>query len=124
MTWANQQLYPVRHTKADHGFAAIKIVVGGSGAVTSSNGSPGVSAAKDAGTGVYNLTFPKCSGITLTGWSLKSAAGTVKTLWVVAYDASAGTAQIAIGNGGGTATNPASGDEIHLQFDVQLSSVD
>lgn len=124
MTWANQQLYSLRHGNCDHALAKIKIVIGASGAVTSSNGAPGVAATKNAGTGVYDLTFPKCPGITFTGWTLKSAAGTVKTLWLVAYDASAGTAQIAVGNGGGTATNPASGDEIHLNFDVQLSGVD
>ncbi len=121
--WGNQSAYPTRNSKADHLLASCKVVIGGSGAVSSVTGTPGIAAA-NGGTGVFNVTFPKCPGITLAGWSLKSAGATVKTLWVVAYDASAGTMQITTGNGGGTAANPASGDEIHLHFDVQLSSVD
>ena len=121
--WGNNAMYPLRHAKADHARASVKLIIGGSGAVSSVAGAPGVSAAR-SGTGGYDITFPKCPGVHLAGWSLKSAAGTVKTLWYVSYSASSGTAQITTGNGGGTAADPASGDEIHLDFDVQLSGVD
>lgn len=121
--WKNLGNYPLAHTKSDHMLASCKLVIGASGAVSSVSGAAGVAAA-NGGTGVFNITYPKSPGITLVGWALKSAAGTVKTLWCTAYDASAGTMAITTGNGGGTATNPANGDEIHLQFDVQLSGVD
>lgn len=86
------------------------ITIGAAGAIGSTDvDDPQVNATKDAGTGVYNLTFPKAAkGRLYVGF--KSAAGTVKTYWIVAFDPTAGTAQLAFGNGGGTATNPASGD--------------
>lgn len=116
--------YPTFSSKADHTLAALKITVGASGAVASYSGTPGFTAAKNASTGVYDITFPPVPGIAPVGQpALKSAAGTVQQVFYVAI-AATGTAQIQTDNGGGTATNPASGDEIYLHFDVQLSGVD
>lgn len=121
--WGNQASWPPRHAKSDHLIAPVTLVIGASGAVSSVTGTPGITAA-NGGTGVFDIVVPKCPGFRVAGWSLKSAAGTVKTLWIVASSASAGTLQITTGNGGGTAANPASGDEITLLFDVQLGGVD
>jgi hypothetical protein len=58
-------------------------------------------------------------GIQLT---VKSAAATVITSLVTARVAGSGTAQIRTNNAAGAATNPASGDEIHVTFYARTSS--
>lgn len=96
------------------------INIGAAGAVSSLTDMPDCTAA-NGGTGVFSLTFPPAArgSIQLT---LESAAGTVKTVWLTARSMTAGTATIATGNGGGTATNPASGDIIHVKIIGQKNS--
>jgi hypothetical protein len=98
-------------------------VIGAAGAVGALTADDaGITVAKDAGTGVYNITFPKALAASVSVDTIYSPAATVKSWWLVAYSAAAGTAQIAIGNGGGTATDPASGDELHLRFVLDTRS--
>jgi hypothetical protein len=114
--------YPLRSVKRDRTILCADQVIGAAGAVgTLTADDPGVTVAKNAGTGVYDITFPKAIRATIDV-SLYSPAGTVKTWWIVAMSASAGTAQIAIGNGGGTATNPASADVLGIVFTLDKRS--
>lgn len=110
-------VYPAKgYGSRDYVEFRAKQVIGASGAVgTLTKDDPQVTVAKNAGTGTYDITFPKCTDVTILA-ALVSAAGTVKTFWLAAQSATAGTAQLVTGNGGGTATNPASADEIHLVF--------
>jgi hypothetical protein len=107
---ADVYAYPVKAARRDVYEFECTVTIGASGAVSAVDADdPAVNATKDAGTGVYNLTFPIAKkGRLYVGF--KSVVGTVKTYWLVTFDATAGTAQLAFGNGGGTATNPASGD--------------
>jgi hypothetical protein len=73
----------------------------------------GLTIAKNAGAGTYDITFPKAIAAKLL-CQLVSPAGTVKIVNTVAINAAAGTAQIVTSAPGGAATNPASGDVIHL----------
>lgn len=115
--------YCARSGKRDRLRLRAKQVIGAAGAVGALTADdPGITVAKNAGTGVYDITFPKAIAAEIAVKALYSPAATVKTWWLVAYDASAGTAQIAIGNGGGTATNPASADELHLEFTLDMRS--
>lgn len=115
--------YPAYSGKRDRVRLQAKQAIGAAGAVgTLTADDPGITITKDAGTGVYNLVFPKAVDAQISVKALYSPAATVKTWWLVAYSASAGTAQIAIGNGGGTATNPASADELHLEFMLDMRS--
>lgn len=104
-----------------HGRANVLVLeavqaIGAAGAVgTLDKDDPGVTVAKNASTGTYDITYPKCVKARIY-WALISAAGTVKTAWIAALSATAGTAQLVTGNGGGTATNPADGDKIQLLF--------
>lgn len=107
---ADSVAYLVKAARRDVVEFECSVVVGAAGAVASvDTDDTQVNATKDAGTGVYNLTFPiAAKGRLYVGF--KSAAGTVKTYWLSAFDATAGTAQLSFGNGGGTATNPNTGD--------------
>lgn len=114
--------YALKSVKRDRTILCADQVIGAAGAVgTLTADDPGVTITKDAGTGVYNIVFPKAIRATIDV-SLYSPAGTVKTWWIVAMSASAGTAQIAIGNGGGTATNPASSDVLGIVFTLDKRS--
>lgn len=96
--------------------------IGAAGAVgTLVTDDNGVTVAKNASTGTYDITFPKAQRANLQV-QLVSPAGTVKTVWIAALSASAGTAQIVTGNGGGTATNPASADVLLLEFLLDMRS--
>lgn len=106
--------YEMLSVKRDRVLLCADQTIGAAGAVGALVADdPGFTCAKNAGTGVYDLVFPKAIRATIDV-SLFSPAGTVKTWWLVAMSASAGTAQIAIGNGGGTATNPASSDVLGI----------
>lgn len=119
----NVPYWDAKSAKRDRLRIQAKQAIGAAGAVgTLTADDPGVTVAKNAGTGVYDITFPKAIDAQISVKALYSPAATVKTWWLVAYSASAGTAQIAIGNGGGTATNPASADEIHLEFLLDMRS--
>lgn len=93
------------------------ITIGAAGAVGSvEKDDPALGATKDAGTGEYDLTFPKSLGCAYW-FQLESPLGTVTDVEVtVAASASAGTVTIVTQNSGSTATNPASGDRILCFF--------
>ena len=115
--------YPMKSGKRDRMVLLARQVIGAAGAVGAlTSDDPGITVAKNAGTGVYDITFPKAIAATVSVKALYSPAATVKTWWLVALDASAGTAQIAIGNGGGTATNPASADRLDIEFLLDMRS--
>jgi hypothetical protein len=112
--------WPGRCAKRDRLHIGATQAIGAAGAVgTLTADDPGVTVAKNASAGTYDITFPKAQKARIFA-ELYSPAGTVKTHWWAAYDAAAGTAQLVIGNGGGTATNPASGDEIWLTFKLDM----
>jgi hypothetical protein len=120
MGFQEQNLYPAWGGNPDVVIAAALITIGAAGAVSSTTGTPGIAAA-NGGAGVFSLTFPPCveAIIQLT---LKSAASTVEEVILTARSASAGTATIQTQVSGGTATNPASGDEIHVLIYARTSS--
>jgi hypothetical protein len=97
----------------------VTTITGGAGAVGSQDtDDPNLTVAKNAGTGLYDITFPKGQKARVYAIVL-SPAGTVKTWYLTALSATAGTAQIQLGNGGGTATNPAASDQIFLYIRVE-----
>lgn len=114
--------YPMKSAMRDRLIICAEQTIGAAGAVgTLRADDPGVTVAKNAGTGTYDIVFPKAIRGQLQV-SLVSAAGTVKTFWLAAFSATAGTAQLITGNGGGTATNPASGDILQLEFILDTRS--
>lgn len=108
--------YPVRAARRNVKHCSIKITIGASGAVSSTESDdPACTAAKNAGTGTYDLTFPKALDAR-ADVEILSAAGTVSQWYLAAKSATAGTAQLITRAGGGSATNPASGDVISIRF--------
>lgn len=116
-TAADMSPFPLRgHARKNIVVLEAVQAIGAAGAVgTLDSDDPGVTVTKNGSTGTYDITYPKAVKARLY-WSLISAAGTVKTAWIAALSATAGTAQLVTGNGGGTATNPADGDKIQLLF--------
>lgn len=107
--------YELKHIKPNVQIAQAELTVGASGAVGSQDtDDPGLSFTKNGGTGDYTLAFPKCPKARVIGVSLISPAGTVEGVNLVALDATAGTFNFVTNNGGGTATNPASSDKVHV----------
>lgn len=114
--------YSMRSAKRDRVVICAEQTIGASGAVGALvTDDPGVTITKNAGAGTYDIVFPKAIRAQIQA-SLVSPAGTVKTCWVAALSASAGTAQLVCGNGGGTATNPASSDVLLLEFLLDMRS--
>lgn len=108
--------WSLRSAKRDRLVLCSEQTIGAAGAVGAPvTDDPGFTCAKNASAGTYDLTFPKAQRANLQVM-LVSPAGTVKTVWIAALSASAGTAQIVCGNGGGTATNPASSDVILFEL--------
>lgn len=111
--------YPAKSGKRDRVRLEARVVIGASGAIASQEtDDPGFVVTKDAGTGVYNLVFPKAPKGSIGSPAFVSLVGTIKSAWVTTFSATSGTAQVAFGNGGGTATNPAASDV--LVFELQL----
>lgn len=102
--------------KRDRIVISAKQVIGAAGAVGALTvDDNGVTVTKNAGAGTYDITFPRAIDAKIYS-QLLSAAGTVKITSLAALSASAGTAQLITSAPGGAATNPASGDEIHMLF--------
>lgn len=100
--------------KGDRLMLAGTIPIGGSGAVgTVVADDPAITATLN-GTGDYTLAFPTSPTGRPGTLQVKSAAGTIKGWGTTAFDATAGTWRVILHNGAGTATQPASGDEIHF----------
>lgn len=107
--------WPLESAKRDRVVICVEQTLGASGAigalVTDDNG---VVLTKGA-TGVYTMVFPKAIRANIQ-IMIKSAAGTLKTVWITAIDAVAGTAGFTTGNGGGTAADGAAGDILFLEL--------
>lgn len=111
--------YPLKSGKRDRFQLHADIVIGGSGAVTSAGGDDPAITAANGGTGVYTFTFPKAPTGRVLSIVVQSPAGTVKTAWITAFSPTAGTGTLNTGNGGGTATNPATSDVIYLTLELE-----
>lgn len=109
-------VYPVKSAKRDRVIVCAEQTLGASGAIGALvTDDPAVVLTKGA-TGIYTMVFPKAPRVNIQ-ITLKSAAGTIKTVWFhAAIDAAAGTAGFTTGNGGGTAADGASGDVIYLEL--------
>lgn len=95
------------------------ISIGAAGAVgTTTADDPGCSLTKNGGTGDYTFAFPTSPNGRVRTIYVVSAAGTIKGLGIISFDPTAGTLNFITHNGGGTATNPANGDKIHIGIDL------
>jgi len=101
--------------------ARAKLVVGSSGAVGSSSSydHPDITITSN-GTGLYDLTYPPSVDATISG-HIYSAGATITEWIITAKSATAGTATIRLSKGG-TAAQPASGDEVTLYLDLKTES--
>jgi hypothetical protein len=111
--------YPVKGAppKGDRLQLSLDVSIGASGAIgTLTADDPGITATKNGGTGDYTFGFPTAPKGRIGAIYVVSAAGTIKGLGVVSFDPTAGTLNMVTHNGGGTATNPASGDVIHVEL--------
>ena len=120
MGFLENAIYPASAANPDVVIAAVTLNIGGSGAVSSVSGSPGISAS-NTGTGTFSLTYPPCIDAVIQ-LTLQSASSTVEEIIMTARNASAGTATIQTQVSGGTATNPASGDAIHVTIFARTTS--
>lgn len=110
--------YTKKSAKRDRYTFIADQAIGAAGAVgTLTADDPGITVAKNAGAGTYDITFPKCLAARIFA-TLVSAAGTVKITNLATISATAGTAQLITSAPGGAATNPANGDVIQLQFEL------
>jgi len=106
--------YEALSAKRDRVMLSATQAIGAAGAVGAlTSDDPGITIAKNAGAGTYDITFPKAVAAKIYS-QLLSAAGTVKITSLAALNAAAGTAQLVTSAPGGAATNPANGDELHL----------
>lgn len=112
-TLGETDLFDVKATAPYRVEGTVTVLIGASGAVTSVTGMPGVSAA-NTGTGLFSLTFNRCVDMDiLYGIQLST---TVFQIVGTAINSTAGTAAFRTNNGGGTAANPASGDQLTIRF--------
>ncbi|MEI9950806.1 MAG: hypothetical protein WDO74_17955 [Pseudomonadota bacterium] len=111
--------YPLKSGRRDRIQLHADIPIGGSGVVgTVVVDDPAITAAHGTA-GQYTFTYPKAPSGRVLSIVLQSPASTVKTAWVTAFSPTAGTGTIVIGNGGGTATDPASGDVVYLTLELE-----
>jgi hypothetical protein len=120
MGWQEQNPYPAQAGNPDVVIASAMLNIGAAGAVSSVSGAPGVAAA-NAGAGLFSVTYPPSVDVYIQV-TVKSAAATVITGMVTARVPGSGTATVRTNNAAGAATNPASGDEVHIQFYARTSS--
>lgn len=114
--------YPVRAARRDIVDIEFVQTIGAAGAVGAlDSDDPAVTVAKNASAGTYDITFPKCPKARLH-CTLESALGTVSQVYVAALSATAGTAQLVTRSGGGVATDPASGDKLHVLLKLETRS--
>lgn len=107
--------YDLRCAKRDRCLVEADQTIGAAGAVgTLLADDPGVTIAKNAGAGTYDLTYPKAIRAQIM-CNVVSAANTVNGWRIVAINAAAGTAQIAF-MAAGVITNPANGDVLQIQL--------
>lgn len=107
--------YDLRSGKRDRVLLEADQLIGAAGAVsTLTVDDNGVTVAKNAGAGTYDLTFPKAIRAQIM-CNVFSPANTVNGWNVTALNAAAGTAQIAF-RAAGVATNPAAADVLYIQL--------
>lgn len=114
--------WELRSAKRDRVVICSEQTIGAAGAVgTLVTDDPGVTVAKNASAGTYDIAFPKAHRASVY-CSVVSPAGTVKTVSVVALSASAGTAQLVTNNAAGAATNPATSDVLLFELLLDMRS--
>jgi hypothetical protein len=115
--FGNQARFPIQSVSPDRVVGAATVLIGGSGAVTSTTGMPGVTVAR-TGAGLYSVVFRACPDMIIQyGIQLST---TVFQIVGTARSSSAGTAAFRTNNGGGTATDPASGDQLTIMFYARI----
>jgi hypothetical protein len=118
MGWQENNPYPAQAGNPDVVIGAVTLNIGGAGAVSSVNGSPGVSAA-NTGAGTFSLTYPP--GVDVYYQMFIQESATIFGIRGTARNAGAGTGTFNTYIANGTATNPAPGDEISIIFYARTS---
>lgn len=112
-TMGETDLFDPQATAPNRVEGFVTILIGGSGAVTSVTGMPGVTCVR-TGTGTYNLTYNRAPDVILQyGIQLSS---TVAQIRGTARSSTAGTASFATLSAAGAAADPASGDQLTINF--------
>lgn len=117
------KIFPFRGTgRGGRVILNLDVNIGAAGAATyARQDDPGLTCAKNT-TGVYDVTFPKCRLARIKG-NVMSPLMTVIDVVVTAIDPALGTATIKTTHDDATATEPASGDKIWLEFSLDTQSV-
>ncbi len=111
-TFGDKDQFPPNTLSAWRVIGVAKFVIGGSGAVSSTEGDPDI-AAVNSGTGTFNLTYPAALRVKIQYGIEQSAAATVTEIIGTAVSATAGTASFRTSKAG-TAVNPASSDILNV----------
>lgn len=112
-TLGETNLFPVQSSTPYRVVGQVTVLIGASGAVTSTTGMPGVVVA-NTGTGLYSVTYNRAADVIINyGIQLST---TVFQIVGTARASTSGTAAFRTNNGGGTATNPASADQLTISF--------
>jgi len=82
---------------------------------------PGITITR-ASAGIYDLVYPKCVDVRINIEAM-SPLGTVLGAVLLAKSATAGTAQFRTFNDAGTATDPASGDDLNIVLVMDCEKV-
>lgn len=107
-TFGDKDQFPLNSLGAWRILGQADFVIGGSGAVASTEGDPDIAAA-NSGTGTFNLTYPAATKAKIYYGIKQSAAATITEIIGTAVSTTAGTASFRTSKAG-TAVNPASGD--------------
>lgn len=109
-------VYPLRAGKRDRLHLQARAAIGAVGVVTvplTYQDDPGIAIVRGGSAGLYNVTFPKGADAQGTiDVALISAAGTVKSFFIVTLDMAGGTASFQTSNAAGAATDPAVSDSL------------
>jgi len=109
--------YNPRTVSSGWTYARDVVTYGASGAPTDSADHPSISTTRNS-TGNYALKYPPCADFDLD-FCIISATQAVSNVVITALNTTAGTATIVTTNAAGTATDPASGDVIHLNLSLR-----
>jgi hypothetical protein len=105
--------YDIQSSSPERRLGAVTVLIGAAGAVTSSTGMEGVTAT-NTGAGTFSLVYPAAPDVVII-YSIQKST-TVFGIRGTARSSTAGTATFNTYIANGTATNPASGDEITIEF--------
>jgi hypothetical protein len=113
----NVSSYPAKSARRERTSFAAVITIGAAGAVGAQDvDDPGMVLTKNGGTGDYTLAFPLAPRGFIRALYVVSAAGTIKGVGVISFDPTAGALNFITHAGEATATNPASGDKVHVEL--------